>query len=128
MVIKGGGSSSTRSERQLAQSLVVESRTARVVAGGAVTTGGGGVWPGQMRNLWPEGSIRGPCQLAHPGASNAQAAITSAHWGVRHFLREVINWPSVFAVANSVAALERRRSVKLYRLEKAMLPFGNEVC
>jgi hypothetical protein len=59
-----------------------------VVGGGGAT--GGGVCPGQMRIRSPDGSMRGPCQLAQPGASTAQAAMKSAQIGVRHFQRRDI--------------------------------------
>jgi hypothetical protein len=59
----------------------------------------------------------GPFQLAQPERTRAQAAIASAQRDDRHFLREVIQGPSIFAAAKGVPAAERRRTVKLYRLE-----------
>jgi hypothetical protein len=72
--------------------------------GGAVTTGapGGGAattaagaWSGQMKKLSPDGSIRGPCQLAHPANSAAQASKamrTSTRVGSFGAMQQ---WPSV---------------------------------
>jgi hypothetical protein len=94
--------------------------------GGGARTGGGvvGVWPGQMRMRSPEGSMRGPCQLAQPGATTAQAAATSAQRGFRHFLRRDIVWPSVNARACRRSA-KSRVTVKLYRLLWVVMPFGD---
>lgn len=58
--------------------------------GGGVVTAAG-VCPGQTRIRCPEGSIRGPFQLAQPGIANAQATTTSEWIEDRHFLRGIIN-------------------------------------
>jgi len=81
--------------------VVVAAGPMTVVPGGGTTiapgAGGGGVvtaegaWPGQMRICWPEGSIRGPFQLAQPGITSAQATTTNAWIEDRRCLRGIIN-------------------------------------
>ncbi len=59
--------------------------------GGSVGGGGASVGcPGQMNMCSPEGSIRGPCQLAQPGARIAQTVANDAQSIVRHFQRSAM--------------------------------------
>jgi hypothetical protein len=97
--------------------------------GGSVGGGGASVGcPGQTRIRSPDGSMRGPCQLAQPGANIAQTVASKAQSEVRHFQRSAM-LKTIHVRRGAVAPPSvRRRPAKLYRLKGRKLPFGNVEC